>query len=161
MFAMAGGSPEHTDIAVQLIALLWQHLRGKDCRVHNSDIRVLVETSGLYTYPDISVTCGQRHFVGPRKDTLTNPILLVEVLSPSTERYDRHDNLRMYRSIPSLQECLLIAQDQHDVELYRRQPDGTWSVIDAKGRDASIELTSIGYHLRLRELYETAFPEPA
>ncbi len=116
-------------------------------------MRVLAAPSGLYTYPDLSVVCGEPQFLELQDDTLLNPALIVEILSPSTEDYDRGKKAKMYRAMPSLQELLFIAQDSYDVELYRRQTDGTWSLIGANGLDGSIELTSIQYTLPLRELY--------
>lgn len=159
MFAMSGVSRWHDRIAAQLLFLLSLHLRHKDCEVHTADLRVHVASAGLYTYPDASVVWGEPTFLDTNVDTLTNPVLLVEILSPSTERYDRVFKVHSYRTIPSLSECLLIAQDEHFVQLHRRLADSTWSVIEARGRDASIELKSIGYTLCLEELYETALPE--
>ena len=117
-------------------------------------MRVLAASGGLYTYPDLPVACEEPQFADAHVDTLTNPTLLVEILSPSTEDYDRGKKAKLYRAIPSLQELLLIAQDSYEVELYRRQPDGTWSLIEAKGLESAIALTSIGYTLLLPELYE-------
>jgi Uma2 family endonuclease len=153
VFAMSGVSRKHDGIAVQLIFLAVQHLRGKKCRPFTADMRVLVEPSGLYTYPDLSVACDPPRFADEHVDILTNPTLLVEILSPSTERYDRGQKARLYRAIPTLRELLLINQDSYDVELYRRQEGGPWTLYEASGLDASIELASIGYTLKLRDLY--------
>jgi Uma2 family endonuclease len=117
-------------------------------------MRVLATASGLYTYPDLSVACEEPQFADVQVDTLTNPTLLVEILSPSTEDYDRGKKAKLYRAIPSLQELLIIAQDSYEVELYRRQADGSWSLMEAKGLESAIALASIGYTLSLRELYE-------
>jgi Uma2 family endonuclease len=154
MFAMSGASRRHDRIATQLTFLIAQHLRGKRCEEFSANMRVLATPSGLYTYPDLSVACDEPQFADPHVDTLTNPTLLVEVLSPSTEAYDRGKKAKLYRAIPSLQELLFIAQESYEVELYRRQPDGTWSLIEARGLESAIALTSIGYTLSLRELYE-------
>ena len=159
IFAMSGVNRKHDDIVSQLLLLIGQHLRGKNCRWHTSDMRVLVVPGGLYTYPDLSVVCGSRQFADSQLDTLTNPALLVEVLSPTTQRYDRGDKAKLYRGIDSLQELLLVAQDRYEVELYRRQPDATWLIVEAKGLESSIELTSISYTLRLAELYERVVDE--
>jgi Uma2 family endonuclease len=134
--------------------LIGQHLDGGKCEFFTANMRVLVEASGLYTYPDLSVVCGEPRFADPYVDSLTNPTLLIEVLSPSTEDYDRGRKAAMYRKIPSLQELLLIAQDSHELELSRRMPDGNWSLMAASGLEASIDLQSIGYTLRLRDLYK-------
>lgn len=154
MFAMSGGSRWHARIAVRLTSLLGQHLSGKKCEPFTSDMRVLATPSGLYTYPDFSVACDEPQFADPHVDTLINPTLLVEILSPSTENYDRGKKAKLYRDIPSLQELLFISQDTYDVELYRRQSDGNWLLIEAKGLESAITLTSIGYTLPLSELYE-------
>jgi Uma2 family endonuclease len=154
MFAMSGVSRRHDRIATQLAFLIAQHLRGKRCEDFSANMRVLATASGLYTYPDLSVACEEPQFADAHVDTLTNPALLVEILSPSTEDYDRGKKAKLYRAIPSLQELLIIAQDSYEVELYRRQPDGTWSLIEANGLESAITLTSIGYTLSLRELYE-------
>jgi Uma2 family endonuclease len=154
IFAMPGVSRWHDRINVPLYGLIGQHLRGGKCEVFSSSMRVSVEASGLYSYPDLSVACGEALFADSYVDTLMNPILLVEILSPSTEAYDRGRKAIMYRKIPSLHELLLISQDSYEVELYRRQPDEAWSFLEASGLEASIELTSIGYTLRLSELYE-------
>jgi len=154
MFAMSGVSRTHDRINVQLTFLIAQHLRGKRCEAFTANMRVLAASSGLYTYADLSVACEEPQFADAQVDTLTNPTLLVEILSPSTEDYDRGKKAKLYRAIPSLQELLFIAQDSYEVELYRRQPDGTWSLMEANGLESAIALTSIGYTLSLRELYE-------
>jgi Uma2 family endonuclease len=156
IYAMSGVSRRHDWIDTQLAFLIARHLDGGQCDLFSSNMRVLVEASGLYTYPDLSVVCGEARFApaDSHVDTLLNPILLVEILSPSTEDYDRGRKAAMYRKIPSLQELLLIAQGAYEVELHRRGTDGTWSLIEVSGLDATIELTSIGYTLRLSELYK-------
>jgi Uma2 family endonuclease len=154
IFAMSGGSRWHARIETQLMFLIAQHLRGKKCELFPANMRVLAVPSGLYTYPDLSVACEEPQFADPHVDTLTNPTLIVEILSPRTENYDRGTKAKLYRAIPSLQELLIVAQDSYEVELYRRQVGETWSLIEAKGLDATIELQSIGYTLQLRELYE-------
>lgn len=157
MFAMSGVSRQHDRIEGQLYLLVGNHLRGRDCEWFTSAMRLLTPT-GLFTYPDMSVVCGEAQFTDSSVDTLTNPVLLVEVLSPITEAYDRGRKAAWYRAIPSLREYLLIAQDCPEVDLFRRGQDGVWTVLDAAGLDASIELVSIGCTLRLRELYGRVFP---
>jgi Uma2 family endonuclease len=156
MFAMSGVTRRHDRINTRLAFLIAQHLQGKRCEDFSANMRVLATPSGLYTYPDLSVVCEEPQFADGHFDTLTNPALLVEILSPSTENYDRGKKAKLYRGIPSLQELLFIAQDSYEVELYRRQADGTWSLMEAKGQDGVIALTSIGYTLSLGELYEKA-----
>src|SRR5450759_2386596 len=156
MFAMSGASRRHDRIVVPLTILIGQHLKGKRCETFSANMRVLATPSGLYTYPDLSVACDEPQFADPHVDTLTNPALLVEILSPSTENYDRGKKAKLYRAIPSLQELLSITQESYEVELYRRQPEATWALIEARGPESEITLTSIGYTLSLRELYEKA-----
>ncbi len=153
IFAMSGVGRKHDDIVAQLQMLLGQHLRGGGCRTQTADLRVRV-TPNDYVYPDLSVVCGKRQFADTHLDTLINPTLLVEVLSPTTERYDRGQKAYLYRRIESLQQLLLISQDEYSVELHTRQPDGSWVLKSFTGLDASVELASIGYTLHLRELYE-------
>jgi Uma2 family endonuclease len=158
IFAMSGGSRWHARIETQLLLLVGQHLRGQRCEMFSDNMRVLAVASGLYTYPDLSVACEEPQFADQHVDTLTNPTLVAEILSPSTENYDRGNKAKLYREIPSLRELLIVSQDTYEVELYRRQPDGSWSLFAAKGLNAAIELQSIGYTLQLRELYEKVFP---
>ena len=154
IFAMSGASRAHNLIAMHLYGIVDRHLRGKKCHAYPSDMRVLVASTGLYTYPDLSATCDQPRYSDAQVDTLLNPTLLVEIISSTTEDYDRGKKARLYRDMPSLKELLLIAQDQYDLELYRRQDDGNWILFHAVGLEASIELTSIGLALPLRDLYE-------
>ena len=154
IFAMSGVTIRHDLVVTQLHLLVAMHLRGKKGRWHTADMRLLVKPSGLYTYPDLSATCEEPQYADARFDTLLNPTLVVEVLSPSTEDYDRGRKAKLYRDLPSLKELLLVAQDPYDVELYRRQGDRNWILFHAGGPDASIELVSIGYTLQLDELYE-------
>jgi Uma2 family endonuclease len=161
MFAMSGVSRRHDRINVQLTFLIAQHLRGKKCETFSANMRVLATSSGLYTYPDLSVVCEEPQFADAHVDTLTNPALLVEILSPSTEDYDRGKKAKLYRAIASLRELLFIAQDSYEVELYRRQADGSWSLMEAAGLESAITLTSIGYTLPLRELYENVLRKSA
>lgn len=154
IFALSGATRRHDLIGAQIHVLVGQHLRGKKCRWHTSDMRVLVQPSGLYTYPDLSATCEEPQYADAHVDTLVNPSLIVEILSPSTEAYDRGRKARMYRDMPSLQELLLIDQEEFAVELHRKQDNGIWVIFNAVGLESVIELVSIGYLLSLRELYE-------
>jgi Uma2 family endonuclease len=155
MFAMSGGSRYHDRIASQLSGLVWQHLRKSRCEMYTANMRVRTP-GGLYTYPDLSIACAEPQFYDKEVDTLLNPTLLVEILSPSTEGYDRGRKAELYRAIPSLRELLIVAQDRLHVELFRRVEGGPWDFSEADGLGGSVELTSIGLTLRLSELYETA-----
>jgi Uma2 family endonuclease len=156
VFAMTGASRKHVLLSSSVNAALYTQLRGRPCEVYPADMRVKVSASGLYTYPDISIVCGQPQFVpSVQPDTLVNPLVIIEILSPSTESYDRGKKFQHYRQIPSLQAYVLIAQDAPHIELFRRQPDGeTWLFTDAAGLDAQIELAVVGCVLRLADVYE-------
>lgn len=123
IYAMSGASREHSMICSNTLGSLWNQLRGKPCEVHSSDLRVQVSDTGLYTYPDLSVVCGKKLFADEHVDTLLNPKIVIEVLSPSTEAYDRGDKFAHYRTLDSLTDYLLIAQDKPRIEHYRRSGD--------------------------------------
>ncbi|MCL4828922.1 MAG: Uma2 family endonuclease [Caldilinea sp.] len=154
VYAMAGASERHNLIVVNLVALLHGQLRRRTCTVYPSDMRVKVVTEGLYTYPDISVVCGAPQFEDEHRDTLLNPTLIVEVLSPSTENYDRGRKFQSYRSLPSLMEYVLVAQDQAHVEHYIRQPDGRWLLAEYSTLAATVRIDAIGCELTLTDIYE-------
>src|SRR5581483_8514282 len=128
MFAMAGASRAHTLIKDNVAAETRSQLKGGPCSVYTSDLRVKVEATGLYTYPDVVIACDEEQFEDNAFDTLLNPRAIVEVLSDSTEKYDRGTKFDHYREVPSLQEYVLIAQDRPRVERYVRQADGTWGL---------------------------------
>jgi Uma2 family endonuclease len=154
VFAFAGGSEAHNLIAANVLASLHTQLRRRPCKVYPSDMRVKVQRTGLYTYPDVVVVCGQPQFEDVEHDTLLNPTVIIEVLSPSTERYDRGKKFQNYRTIDSLAEYLLIAQDTYRIEQYIRQPDQQWLLSEATSLDAMIELPSIRGTLALVDVYE-------
>ena len=150
--AMAGGSPEHGAITMRIGAALIAQLRGRGCTVYSSDVRIRVVATGLATYPDLSVVCGDREVDPFDPQVLVDPVLLVEVLSPSTETYDRGEKLRHYQRLPALREVLLVAHDRHEVEVWRRSDDG-WSR-ETVGASGVVELKSIGCRLAVEALYQ-------
>ena len=154
MFAMAGAGEVHNQLVTNLVIGLGSQLRSRPCRVYSNDMRVRVSATGLYTYPDVVVVCGERRFLDERRDTLLNPSLLVEVLSPTTEAYDRGRKFEDYRSIESLREYLLVAFDHVQAELYTRQPDGRWLLTSAGRLEDSLDLQSVDCRLALVDLYE-------
>jgi Uma2 family endonuclease len=159
MFAMAGASFEHNLIVVNLAAGLHAALKGGPCRVVASDMRVK-DRSPAYTYPDVAVVCGRPRFEEDAYlDTLTNPTLLAEVLSSSTEAHDRGLKFANYRSIPTLREVLFVAQDRPLVERYSRMENGDWSLHAVQTLDETIELPSVGAKLLLAEIYAGALGE--
>jgi Uma2 family endonuclease len=126
MFPTAGASKEHNILTRNLVGELYQRLKGSPCQVFIADQRVKVDRTGLYTYPDLLVVCGEPEYAPENGDTLTNPRAVVEVLSDSTERYDRPTKFRHYQTLPALQEYVLVAQDEPLVERYTRTPTGRW-----------------------------------
>ena len=154
IYAMAGGSVRHNRIAGSTYATLYMQLRQRNCNIYPSDMRVKVVQTGLYTYPDITIICGHEQYEDEKEDILLNPIIIIEVLSPSTEKYDRGKKFHQYRSILSLREYILIAQDEYHIEQFTRQSDNTWVFSEALGRDGSIELRTIQCTLLLEEVYE-------
>lgn len=153
VFAMSGAKRNHNKIVANLSGLLWQELRDKDCEFYPNDMRVFVPKTGLYTYPDLVVVCGEPEFQDTVPDTLLNPVLLIEVLSESTEGYDRGKKFQHYRCIESLREYVLVSQGEARIEKYLRQGDGFWVLSEAIGMDSSIELTSIESQLDLNEIF--------
>lgn len=155
MFAMSGASLAHNRIVTAAITDLGQQLRRGPCEVLGSDMRVAVTASDLYTYPDIVVVCGGPQLLNGQLDTLLNPTLIVEVLSPSTEAYDRGRKFGHYRTIESLKEYLMVSSELIGAELFRRQADGRWTLMtEAKRPEDTIELESVGGLLKLADLYE-------
>jgi len=151
-WAMAGGSPEHAAIIGNVTTLLNVQLRGQRCRVYSTELRVRVKATGLGTYPDVTVVCGrlERDPEDRSGHTAINPRVLVEVLSPSTEAYDRGEKLSHYQTIPSLEEIVLVAHDR--LEIVRREAGGTWSRHIA-GAGQTARLTSIACDLSVAEVY--------
>ena len=154
MFAMAGGSPMHSLIKMQASYLLVGQLRGRPCCAYDSDMRIRVSETGLYTYPDMSAVCGPSQLEGGHNQTLLNPNLIIEVLSPSTEAYDRGRKFEHYRTIPSLTQYVLIASDRVHADVFTRGNEGTWMLASASKPDDVLHLTSIDCTMRLADLYE-------
>jgi Uma2 family endonuclease len=153
MFAMAGGTRAHSLIACNLLGELRNALKSTKCVAYNSDLRIKVEATGLLTYPDVSIACGEQRFLDETEDTLLNPIVLIEVLSDSTEAYDRGKKFEHYRQIPSCREYLLVSQKEARIEQFVRQPNGDWTLKEAAGLSGEIELNSLGIALRLAEVF--------
>jgi Uma2 family endonuclease len=162
MFAMSGAREPHNLIVWNLSTELGVQLRKRPCRAYVADMRVRVGATGLYTYPDVAAVCGEPQFLDETRDTLLNPSLIVEVLSPSTEAYDRVRKFKHYRSVESVIEYLMVASESISTELYTRQPDGRWLLAAADRLEDTLDLQSVGAHLSLADLYEKVdFPAPA
>jgi Uma2 family endonuclease len=162
IYAMAGARRNHVRVTTNLTMLIGTQLRGRGCLPFNSDMRVRVPATGLYTYPDLSVVCGEPRFEEDEGDVLVNPTALVEVLSRSTASYDRGEKFDHYRQIPSLQEYVLFEQDRARAEHYlRNSTDGDrWGLTVARDLDATLALPTIGCLLALRDVYDRVEPLP-
>ena len=154
MFAMAGGSEAHNILADNLVVAFRLKLRGGACRCYSRDMRVQVSATGFYTYPDLVVVCGERKFLDAKRDTLLNPILIVEVLSPTTEAYDRGVKFSHYRALESLQQYVLVSQDRVQVECFTRQPGGQWMLTAMSRLGDTVLLESVGCAIPMAEIYE-------
>lgn len=153
VFAMGGASPRHNSIVGNVFAELRQELRARPCRVFPSDLRVRVSEHRHYAYPDVTVVCDELELDPEDSDTVVNPTVIVEVLSASTEAYDRGAKFGRYRQIPSLAEVVFVAQDRVSVEHHARQPDGHWLATYVEDLDASLQLPVLGCELSVAEIY--------
>jgi Uma2 family endonuclease len=161
VFAMAGGSPMHSLIATNTARDIGNKLSGRPCFPYNSDLRVRPPGVPFYTYPDTSVVCGPLEFDNEQEDTITNPSLLVEVASPTTEGYDRGLKFKLYQKMRSLREYLVISQSEPTLDLFIRQDSDEWLLRSATGLDGSLVLPKLGVTLSLQEIYAgVAFPPP-
>ena len=151
VYAMTGGTVNHSQIAVKFISLLDNHLSGSGCKTLNSDCRVSIVGSTKYVYPDLSVTCDDRDKTTAQY--ITYPCLIIEVLSPSTEAYDRGNKFKMYRQNPSLQEYVLVSTDAVEIELFRKSDGDKWKIINYQAGDI-IELESVNLTVPIEQIYE-------
>lgn len=159
IYLMSGATYNHNVICSNTLFQLRLSLQGSGCRVVASVMRVLVEESDFYTYPDLSVICGETEFAPGRTDTITNPVMLVEVLSPSTFNYDRGEKFRFYRSIESLRIYMVVDQLEASVECFQKLADNTWNLKTYNDPAQEIELSSLGIALKVGLLYEeVTFP---
>jgi Uma2 family endonuclease len=155
IFAMTGASRRHNRIGLNVAFTLDSQLKARGREVYAIDMRVRVSATGLYTYPDVTVVCGEPQFEDAEVDTLLNPKVVIEVLSKSTEDYDRGTKFLHYRALPSLAEYLLVAQDRVHVEHYVRQND-SWVLTETDRVEDVIELPSVGARLALADAYDRA-----
>jgi Uma2 family endonuclease len=153
IFAMSGAGMRHNQIQVNFIREVGWFLKGKPCDVFGSELRVHIPDNSLYTYPDALIVCDKPQLLDDEFDTLLNPVIIVEILSRSTQSYDRGDKFMLYRAIPSLQEYILINSEKAGVEHYRRQPDQTWVLQEEHSITGMLTLHSIHFSLSLSELY--------
>lgn len=153
IYAMSGANRIHNQITFNLAGLLHSQLRGRLCEAYVTDMRVKISSTGMYTYPDVAALCGEAHFEDTHLDTLINPTLIIEVLSPSTEAYDRGGKFSHYRKIQSLMEYVLIAQDWYSVERFLRQ-ENQWLFSESTDLSDTVHLQSIQCDLLLRDIYD-------
>lgn len=151
VYAMSGGSPDHSRLAANVISALTAQLAGKPCQVFISDLRVRVLATGLATHPDVSVICGALERDPEDRNTAANPVVVVEVLSPSTQRYDREEKAAHYRRISSLECYVLISQEEQRLEVFSRNRDGSWTLRET--RTGAAELPAIGCRLAVADVY--------
>jgi Uma2 family endonuclease len=154
VYAMTVASYNHNLIVANLSRRLGNQLEPRRCSVLTSDMRVRIETADACKYPDIVVLCDEPQFYDDRNDVLLNPILVVEVLSPSTEAYDRGGKFAIYRALPSLQEYVLVAQDRLSVEVFTRQPYNRWLLTTSNTADNEVVFDSIQCEIPMREIYD-------
>jgi Uma2 family endonuclease len=154
IFCMSGGSEHHYEIESNIVTFLKTSLRDRGCRAYTGNVRIKVPTAPPYRYADVSALCGEATFeeIGG-VDALVNPQLIVEVLSPSTEAYDRGDKFTHYKSVPTLREYLLVAQHRPHVTRLFKQDDGTWVHTEVNDLESTLALTSLGCELPLTEIY--------
>lgn len=160
IFAMAGASRTHNLISGNVSASLTAQLRDRPCEVYANDMRVQADQSRQYSYPDVVVVCGEPQFRDGREDTLTNPLVIIEVLSPSTEANDRGEKFMRYRQIASLTDYVLMSQNAQHIEHFVKQTDGSWRMTEAGGPEEAILLSSIGCVLSLADAYNKVTSEP-
>lgn len=153
VFAMAGGSLRHSLLAGNWTVELGSKARGSKCRVFTSDARIRTAVSGAFVYPDVSIVCGEPGLHQGAADTLTNPVAVIEVLSPSTADYDRGRKFELYREISPLQEYILTHAETAHIEHYARQSDGSWIFREYRGTQGSLRLSTLGWDIALADIY--------
>lgn len=159
IYQMAGESSYHSTINANLTALLVAQLRGTPCQAFSPNMKVRSSPEGLFAYPDAAVVCGEPQYHDKRRDTLINPTVIIEVLSPSTEKYDRGEKFLRYQHLTSLTDYLLVTQNAPRIEHYTRQPHNKWLYTVVSGLTSSLHLPSINCELRLSEVFDRiAFP---
>ncbi|WP_341740135.1 Uma2 family endonuclease [Microcoleus sp. CAWBG640] len=151
VYAMSGGTRNHSDIAGNILTTIKPHLRGSGCKTYNSDCRVNILNTRNYTYPDLSVTCDRRDNSSPQY--ITYPCLIVEVLSDSTEAYDRGKKFEKYRRNPNLIDYVLVSSDEMAIDIYHKNDAGDWLILSYRSGDR-VELKSIGLSLAIEQFYE-------
>ena len=153
VFAMAGASIAHNTIVSNTISEIGSFLKGKSCRVFPSDLKIRVESADLFTYPDLSIVCEEPKLYHNSKDTIVNPVVIIEVLSDSTESYDRTEKFAFYRRIPSLKEYILISSAEMRIEKYLKKADFVWEYQEYPQGSSSFTIESTGQEILINEIY--------
>jgi len=154
VYAMAGESPEHSTICFNLSGLVYVQLLDSPCRGYSPNMKVRNDPADLYSYPDLAIVCGEPIYHDAHRDVVLNPTVVFEVLSPSTEKYDRGEKSLRYReNIETLQNYVLVSQKQPRIECFTRQPDGSWSSLEINGLAETFDLPSIGCRVPLADVY--------
>ena len=161
VYAMAGGTQRHSRIKVNMVRELSQRLRGKPCKPFDSDLRIRIPKSGLITYPDASVVCGAPKSDDTDRNAITNPTVIIEVMSENTEHYDRGAKFRFYQGLESLLEYVLVSQEEAVVEVFRCDAKGRWIHHSFAGLDSAVELRSVKIEMPLAAIYEDVEFPPA
>lgn len=155
IFQMAGASERHNNIAGNIYGELYSQLKKRPCKVYQNDMRLYVKKEGIYTYPDVMVVCGKPEIKKYKNlDNILNPVLIVEVLSPSTADYDKGAKFEQYRTIESFKEYLLVSQDAKQITRYTKQANGSWNLMDFIGDKTEISLDSIECSLAMKNIYD-------
>ena len=153
IFAMAGGTIAHNQIVRNTSTAVDNFLREKNCQVFPSDLKIHIEANSLFTYPDLSVVCGEPQRWNNRNDTITNPVVLIEVLSKKTQNYDRGEKFKLYRGLPSLKEYILISSLEILVERYTKKENGFWTFRETANPDDAFQIETIDFTCLVKELY--------
>jgi Uma2 family endonuclease len=161
IFAIAGASIPHNQVVRNALINIGGYLNGKECQIFPSDLKNHVEANSLFTYPDLSIVCGKVETLENHKDIVTNPAVLIEVLSATTQDYDRGGKFKLYRDIPSIKEYILISSLEVLVEKYNKQADGTWVLHEYKTENDSFTIASIDMPVEMKSLYRNVEFEPA
>jgi Uma2 family endonuclease len=155
VYAMAGESPEHSLICFNLSVIVGLQLRGKPCQGYSPNMKVRTDPSDLFSYPDLAIVCGEPIYHDKRRDVLLNPKIIFEVLSPSTEKYDRDEKFRRYReNIPSMTDYILVSQSTPKIEHFTKQDNGEWTKVEVSGLSNELYIASIDVRIPLEEVYE-------
>ena len=153
IFAMAGAKERHNLIVSNLIGIFYNKFKNQPCVVYPSDMRVEIDESHHYAYPDVILVCGERKFLDKKNDTLLNPNVIIEVLSESTENYDRSKKFEAYRTIPSFQEYVLVSSDRKKIEVFTKSPEGRWYLSES-GPSDKVAISAVSTELSLSEVYD-------